>query len=178
MSTPVTPLGPSASALRRGGWYDPNMRIGDAERADVADRLAKHYSDGRLDHAEFSERLDRAMKAKTMAELGGLLADLPETEPLPAPVPIGMAGNRRHERRMMRVQLERQREHLRHERREYRRATRQHRLSAVRWLVVVVALVIVTVATANFFVHAIGIWLVLGLLVVLWLSRHRNQGGP
>jgi hypothetical protein len=53
------------------------MRISDAERAEVADRLSKHYSDGRLDQAEFNERLDRAMKAKTRADLNGLFADLP-----------------------------------------------------------------------------------------------------
>jgi len=56
---------------------DPNMRISDADRAEVADRLSRHYSDGRLDQAEFNERLDRAMKAKTQSDLTGLFADLP-----------------------------------------------------------------------------------------------------
>jgi hypothetical protein len=56
---------------------DPNMRISDADRADVADRLSQHYSDGRLDQAEFNERLDRAMKAKTQSDLTGLFTDLP-----------------------------------------------------------------------------------------------------
>jgi hypothetical protein len=56
------------------------MRISDADRADVADRLSKHYSDGRLDQAEFNERLDRAMNAKTQADLNGLFADLPATD--------------------------------------------------------------------------------------------------
>ena len=56
---------------------DPQMRISDADRADVADRLSQHYSDGRLDQAEFNERLDRAMKAKTQADLAGLFTDLP-----------------------------------------------------------------------------------------------------
>jgi hypothetical protein len=59
---------------------DPNMRISDAERTEVADRLSKHYSDGRLDQAEFNERLDRAMNAKTQADLNGLFADLPATD--------------------------------------------------------------------------------------------------
>jgi hypothetical protein len=53
------------------------MRISDADRADVADRLSQHYSDGRLDQPEFNERLDRAMKAKTQADLAGLFTDLP-----------------------------------------------------------------------------------------------------
>jgi len=56
---------------------DPHMRISDAERTEVADRLSRHYSDGRLDQAEFNERLDRAMKAKTRADLNGLFTDLP-----------------------------------------------------------------------------------------------------
>jgi Domain of unknown function (DUF1707) len=62
------------------GSADPQMRISDAERTEVADRLSKHYSDGRLDQAEFNERLDRAMNAKTQADLNGLFADLPATD--------------------------------------------------------------------------------------------------
>ena len=64
--------GPTSSA-------NPQMRISDADRAEVTDRLSKHYSDGRLDQAEFNERLDRAMNAKTQADLNGLFADLPAT---------------------------------------------------------------------------------------------------
>ena len=56
---------------------DPGLRVSDAERTEVADRLAEHYGDGRLDEAEFNERLDRAMKAKTHADLARLFADLP-----------------------------------------------------------------------------------------------------
>jgi DUF1707 SHOCT-like domain len=62
------------------GSANPQMRISDADRAEVADRLSKHYSDGRLDQAEFNERLDRAMNAKTQADLNGLFADLPATD--------------------------------------------------------------------------------------------------
>ena len=66
------PWGPSS---RRDS--DPNLRIGDAERNEISELLSKHYSDGRLDAAEFHERLDRAMTAKTRADLSGLLVDLP-----------------------------------------------------------------------------------------------------
>jgi hypothetical protein len=59
------------------GSANPQLRISDAERTEVADRLSRHYSDGRLDQAEFNERLDRAMKAKTQADLNGLFTDLP-----------------------------------------------------------------------------------------------------
>jgi hypothetical protein len=61
-------------------FADPQMRISDADRADVADRLSRHYSDGRLDQAEFNERLDQAMKAKTQSDLTGLFSDLPPVD--------------------------------------------------------------------------------------------------
>lgn len=60
------------------------MRVSDAERAEVADRLATHYSDGRLDKAEFDERVSRAMSAKTRADLNGLFDDLPDPGTDPA----------------------------------------------------------------------------------------------
>lgn len=66
------------SPYRRGYRHSTlHLRVSDAERADVADRLSKNYADGRLDQAEFNERLDQAMSAKTQADLHGLFADLP-----------------------------------------------------------------------------------------------------
>jgi hypothetical protein len=64
----------------RPGYSDQHIRVSDAERAEVADRLAVHYSDGRLDRAEFDERVARAMSAKTRADLNGLFDDLPDLE--------------------------------------------------------------------------------------------------
>lgn len=69
----------------RASYANPGMRVSDAERAEVTDRLSKHYGDGRLDQAEFNERLDRAMNAKTQSDLLGLFADLPDAEPSQAP---------------------------------------------------------------------------------------------
>jgi hypothetical protein len=85
---------------------NPQMRISDADRAEVADRLSKHYSDGRLDQAEFNERLDRAMKAKTRSDLSGLFADLPAAgEPEQAvravPPPDRRPGNRHPVQRVL-----------------------------------------------------------------------------
>jgi len=65
---------------------DPTMRVGDAERNQVADALSQHFSDGRLDANELKERLDRAIGAKTRGDLSGLLTDLPTLAP-PAPPP-------------------------------------------------------------------------------------------
>ena len=62
-----------------GPAQDQHMRVSDAERQAVADRLAEHFSSGRLDQAEFDDRVGRAMSAKTRADLNGLFDDLPET---------------------------------------------------------------------------------------------------
>jgi hypothetical protein len=174
MSIPVSPPRPSASALRRGSWLDPNLRVGDAERAEVTDRLAKHFSDGRLDHAEFSERMDRAMRAKTMADLTGLLADLPETQPLtPPPVP---AGGRRHQRKMLKLQLQRERLQLKHEQRAYRHAERRQRMRALRWVPLLAAMLIMLAVVVHTLTHSVGAWLLLGLIAFVWL-RHHSSGG-
>jgi Domain of unknown function (DUF1707) len=66
---------------RRIRYSDQNIRVSDAERNAVAERLGAHYSDGRLDQAEFDERVGRAMSAKTRGDLDGLFDDLPDTEP-------------------------------------------------------------------------------------------------
>ena len=70
-----------ASSLRRHLSYgQPDLRVSDAERSEVADRLAEHYGDGRLDQSEFNERVEQAMRAKTRSDLAGLFDDLPDSE--------------------------------------------------------------------------------------------------
>jgi hypothetical protein len=66
---------------------DPNLRVSDAERSEVADTLSKHYGEGRLSAEELDERLSLAMSAKTRGDLIPLLADLPAPEPEPAARP-------------------------------------------------------------------------------------------
>jgi Flp pilus assembly protein TadB len=39
--------------------------------------LSRHFAEGRLDQAEFKERLDKAMGATTGGDLAGLFDDLP-----------------------------------------------------------------------------------------------------
>ncbi len=83
--------------LFRGLYSDQQMRVSDAERQAAADRLAEHYADGRLDRAEFDERVGRAMSAKTQADLGALFADLPETgAPAGPAAPEGPRRRHRH----------------------------------------------------------------------------------
>ena len=86
--------GAGGAGYRRHFRYGSgDVRASDAERADVADRLSRHYQDGRLDQAEFNERLDRAMNAKTRADFNGLFHDLPDLPDLPDPAaPPGRRG--------------------------------------------------------------------------------------
>ena len=85
MTTPraPTPAGSSRtrgfSPLFRGLYSDQHLRVSDADRQAVTDRLAEHFADGRLDQAEFDDRVGQAMNAKTRADLSGLFSDLPET---------------------------------------------------------------------------------------------------
>ena len=67
------------SPLFRGLYSDQHLRVSDADRQAVTDRLAEHFADGRLDQAEFDDRVGQAMNAKTRADLSGLFSDLPET---------------------------------------------------------------------------------------------------
>ena len=61
------------------------MRVSDAERMEVADELARHYGEGRLDESEFTLRLDQVMAATTFRDLSGVLQDLPPLRPAPRP---------------------------------------------------------------------------------------------
>jgi hypothetical protein len=70
---------------RRIRYSDQHIRVSDADRNAVTERLAAHYSDGRLDKTEFDERVARAMAAKTRGDLDGLFDDLPDPEPAGAP---------------------------------------------------------------------------------------------
>ena len=69
-------------------------RIGDAERDRAAAALGDHYAAGRLQHDEYSERLDAIWSARTRADLDIVFHDLPVLTP-PAP-----AGPRRRGRRL------------------------------------------------------------------------------
>jgi len=64
-----------AAGRRRSSYAD--LRVSDAERTEVADLLSQHYGEGRLDQAEFDQRLEQALHAKTYRDLSGLFTDLP-----------------------------------------------------------------------------------------------------
>lgn len=81
---PAGAAGPTAG----GGWVPPrrlDLRVADADRRAVVDLLGEHFAVGRLDAAEHQERVERAMTARTGADLVALLTDLPGTGASPAP---------------------------------------------------------------------------------------------
>ena len=150
------------SAAFRASFANPQMRVSDAERAEVADRLSKHYSDGRLDQAEFNERLDRAMRAKTQADLNGIFADLPVIEEPGKPEKPdkvvrqqnGRPGNRRPLRR-----------------------------TAELVLIVVITIIVAHALTPAFLpifwpAWSPITWLLIGLVVFLWLRHGPGRRRP
>ncbi|MFY1673308.1 DUF1707 SHOCT-like domain-containing protein [Plantactinospora sp. WMMB334] len=58
------------------------MRAADSDRAAVAEQLLRAVQEGRLDLAEYEDRLQRAYAAKTYGDFAGLLDDLPGTVPV------------------------------------------------------------------------------------------------
>ena len=57
---------------------DPrSIRIGTAEREQAVTALGEHFAQGRLEPAEFEERMTAAYAARTAAELDRLFEDLP-----------------------------------------------------------------------------------------------------
>jgi hypothetical protein len=151
---------PSAQAgepRARANYANPGMRISDAERAEVADRLSQHYSDGRLDQEEFSKRMDQAMNATTQADLHGLFADLPGED-----VPAAAAGQQASGRARPGTPAQ-------------RRVGHYNRFVAIALVAVVAA----------FAVHALGWlvpWVLVAAVVYFWLRRtrrpHQHQPYP
>jgi hypothetical protein len=68
------------------------IRIGDNEREDAVKRLGEHYEAGRLTAEEHTERIGRALEAKTEADLAALFTDLPGAQQAGAESGEGWAG--------------------------------------------------------------------------------------
>ncbi len=74
------PGGGAGASPAGGGLHSgQHLRVSDAEREAATGQLAEHFAAGRLDQAEFDDRVGRAMSARTRADLNGLFADLSET---------------------------------------------------------------------------------------------------
>ncbi|MFC4336290.1 DUF1707 SHOCT-like domain-containing protein [Salininema proteolyticum] len=57
-----------------------SLRVSDAERNEVVDRLQKALAAGYIDLGEFDERAAGAQRAKVRGDLKGLLEDIPDGE--------------------------------------------------------------------------------------------------
>jgi Domain of unknown function (DUF1707)/Cell wall-active antibiotics response 4TMS YvqF len=66
----------------------PELRASDADRDRTIADLREHTAAGRLTLEEFSERVDQAVAARTVAELDAVRSDLP------SPVPVEHGGRR------------------------------------------------------------------------------------
>ena len=162
MSAPSTPSWLLSASRRRAGYG--NLRVSDAERAEAADQLSKHYGDGRLDQSEFEARMDLAMHAKTYADLAGLFDDLPQAEPSGPPgSPPGPGSSLRREHPLS-------------------PAPHQHRHHPL----LVVALVVVIAVIAGhaltwspwgWFGFGFGpwLWLALAAVAVFYVARRRRR---
>ncbi|MFI0485138.1 DUF1707 and DUF4870 domain-containing protein [Actinomadura sp. 9N215] len=68
-----------------------DLRVSDAEREPVIERLRDAYADGRLDHDELDLRMHLAMTAKTRSDLGAVTRDLVPAPGRPPALPAGEA---------------------------------------------------------------------------------------
>lgn len=154
MPTTTPPDTPTfGSAASPGAVGSPRLRVGDAERTAVADRLSESYAEGRLDRPEFDDRLERALSAKTVADLDGLLAGLPgapATTGTPAPGRSG-PGRTRGAPAPLR-----------------RRGPGSHRV------LVLLLVVLVTAAVGQELLRAAPVWPLVVLAVVV-LVRHQRR---
>ncbi|MCP2340042.1 DUF1707 SHOCT-like domain-containing protein [Actinomadura rupiterrae] len=67
------------------------LRASDRDRDQVLVRLHSAFAEGRLTEPELDERIERALAARTMAELSALSADLPDPGTAHA-APVGTSG--------------------------------------------------------------------------------------
>jgi hypothetical protein len=74
----------------------PDIRVSDAEREEVVERLREHTAAGRLTPEELDERIDEAYAARTRGELDRVMRELPVRPP---PVPDLRAARRERARR-------------------------------------------------------------------------------
>lgn len=65
--------------------HPEEMRVSDAERAVVQERLRRAVADGQLDLPEFDVRVQSVWAARTRGELARVTRDLPEPPPPPPP---------------------------------------------------------------------------------------------
>ncbi len=68
------------------------LRVGNQDRENVVEHVKAAYAEGRFDKLEFDDRLERAMTARTHADLMPIMQELYGTRPAPMvrPAPVAM----------------------------------------------------------------------------------------
>jgi hypothetical protein len=79
VSEPSSPEPDPVPPATERSWVEP--RIGDADRDRAVAYLQEHLAQGRLDPAEFDDRMSRALRARTASEIAPLFSDLPQPRP-------------------------------------------------------------------------------------------------
>lgn len=92
MYRPPTEYGPRSHRAFQAG----DLRVSDADRDAAVAHLGQHHAQGRLDAAEWTERIDRAYQARTHSDLDALFSDLPY-----APTPAAADPARRRRRALL-----------------------------------------------------------------------------
>lgn len=101
MSMSPVPHHPVWAQFRIDPRQAPQMRLSDRDRDAAREVLASAYADGQLNHAEYSERLDKASEVATFGDLVPVIGDLTVTSPhatavapSPEPMPVATGGRR------------------------------------------------------------------------------------
>ncbi len=139
------------------------QRIGDVDRDEAVEALQEHHALGRLDVAEFEDRMSKALEAKYASELVPLFVDLPE----PHPALLGRTSNGSATPSFMPITL-------------------SNRIAAstvtpwyAQWWMILVAIALTTVSrgTLGFLVPMMAIWLwVVYPSLVAQARRRRGVG--
>ena len=80
------------------------LRLSDAERDALAERLGRHFVEGRLDADALTARLDVIYAAEERAQAQAAVADLPPLAAAAAPAPVGRRWLRRRHGEATKVQ--------------------------------------------------------------------------
>src|ERR1017187_9315280 len=81
LSSPAGPVSAAAPVSAPGPAAVPEIRASDRERDAATHQLQAAFAEGRLDDAEFDERMRAALTARTRGQLEQLLTDLPDFLP-------------------------------------------------------------------------------------------------
>jgi hypothetical protein len=74
---------------------DEHIRVSDADRERIADRLREHFAEGRISSDELDERIAATLTAKTAGDLRWVTADLPGPATVAPPAPPAPRGRPR-----------------------------------------------------------------------------------